>query len=93
MSLPVEKSSFSRAIEEHLELKLRNGRLEGAMPIAGYVETVVAEAADDATASRAVAADIAEEDPPTETLVRRRELWVDPDSWWDAGESGVGWAT
>lgn len=85
---------FSRAIEEHLELKLRNGRLERAMPIAAYIETVVAEVTDDATASRAVAADIAEEDPPTETLVRRRrELWVDPDSWWDAGESGVGWAT
>ena len=85
--------SFSLVIEEHLELKRRNSRLEGAMPISGYLEIVAAEAAEVVLGSRSVAADSGDHDPPTETLVRTSQIWDDQDSWWNVGESGVGWAT
>jgi hypothetical protein len=90
--VPVQ-GSFSLVIEEHLELKGRNSRLEGAMPISGYLEIVAADAAEVALGSRSVAADSADDDPPTETLVRGIQTWDDPDSWWNVSESGVGWAT
>ena len=85
--------SFSLVIEEHLELKRRNSRLEGAMPISGYLEIVAAEAAEVVLGSRSVAADSADHDPPTESLVRGTQTWGDHDSWWNVSESGVGWAT
>jgi hypothetical protein len=34
--MPVETSLFTRAIQEHLELKERNARLESSMPLGRY---------------------------------------------------------
>ena len=62
------------------------------MPIAGYLETVAGEFADVATASRAVAAEPPENDPPTQRI-QRAALWNDPNSWWDTHEPGAAWAT
>jgi hypothetical protein len=87
------QAPFSLVIEEHLELKRRNSRLEGAMPISGYLEIVAADAAELALGSRSVAADSGDHDPPTETLVRGARTWDEPDSWWNVSEPCVGWAT
>jgi hypothetical protein len=90
----VQKGSFDHVIAEHLELQRRNRALEQAMPIARYRESVVAESTDVALASRGVAVDILELDPPTETLVSKRTPpWDDPDSWWNVDEGSIGWAS
>ena len=86
--------SFDRVIAEHLELQRRNRALEQAMPLSRYRDSVEAERTDVALASRGVATEILELDPPTETLVQQRmPPWDDPESWWSDGEASVGWAT
>jgi hypothetical protein len=85
----VPGGSFDRVIEEHLELQRRNRSLELSMPISRYRDDVVAERTDSSLASRGVATEILELDPPTETLVRRQTpAWDDPDSWWNVDETG-----
>jgi hypothetical protein len=87
--LAVQEGSFDRVIEEHLELQRRNRSLELSMPISRYRDDVVAERTDSSLASRGVATETLELDPPTETLVRRRTpAWDDPDSWWNVDETG-----
>lgn len=89
----VQEGSFHRAIEEHLELQRRNSSLERSLPISGYRERVETERTDLSLASRGVATEILDADPPTETLVRRETPpWDDPESWWNVDEPSVGWA-
>ena len=86
--------SFDRIIEEHLELQRRNQSLEQVMPLSRYRDSVEADRADVSLASRGVATEILELDPPTETLVQQRiPPWDDPESWWGDGEPSIGWAT
>jgi hypothetical protein len=42
----MESGTFSHAIEEHLELQRRNGRLETSMPISAYRESAPADASE-----------------------------------------------
>jgi hypothetical protein len=88
----VAHGSFDRVIEEHLELQRRNRGLEPAMPLSSYRDRVEAERTDASLASRGVATEILELDPPTETLQQRMPPWEDPESWWSDGEPGIGWA-
>jgi hypothetical protein len=89
----VHEGSFDRVIAEHLALQTRNRSLERSMPLSRYRESVETERTDQSLASRGIATEILEVDPPTETLVRRgTPPWDDPDSWWNVGESSVGWA-
>jgi hypothetical protein len=84
----VQKGSFEQVIAQHLELQRRNSSLEPSMPISRYRDTVEAERNDAALASRGVATEILELDPPTETLVERHTPpWDDPDSWWNVGDA------
>lgn len=90
----VQPGSFDRVIAEHLELQRRNSGLERSMPLALYRESVEAERTDVAVASRAVATEILDVDPPTETIVRlQAPPWDDPDSWWNVDDSSIGWAS
>jgi hypothetical protein len=89
--VPVYVGSFSREIEAHLELQMRNSGLEASLPIAAYRDTVAAEINDVALASRGVAAEIPEADPPTQTTVGGAP-WDDGDSWWNVREPFAGWA-
>ena len=84
------KGSFGREIEAHLELQRRNSRLEIAMPIARYRDTVAAELNDVALASRAVSAEMPEVNPPAEAAVHG-VAWGDLDSWWDVREPLAEW--
>jgi hypothetical protein len=64
------------------------------MPLARYRDSVDAERDDTALASRGVAVEILDVDPPTETLVANRmPPWDDPESWWNVAETGIGWAS
>ena len=85
----MHQGSFDRVIEEHLQLQRRNRSLEKLMPISGYRDSVDAERTDLALASRGVATEILEVDPPTVTIVQQRTPpWDDPESWWNVGD---GW--
>lgn len=90
----MQDGSFDRVIEEHLQLQRRNRSLEQSMPISRYRESIEAERADVALGSRAVATEVLDADPPTETLVgRRTPPWDDPESWWSVDdEPSIGWA-
>ena len=90
----VQEGSFDRVIAEHLELQRRNRSLEHRMPLSDYRAGVEAERADLALASRGVATQILDVDPPTETIVvHRAPPWDDPESWWNVDETGGGWAS
>jgi hypothetical protein len=83
----VQPGSFDRVIAEHLELQRRNSGLELSMPISRYRDSIDAERADLSLASRGVATEILEVDPPTEPLIRQAEPpWDDPDSWWNVAD-------
>jgi hypothetical protein len=90
----VQDGSFDRVIEEHLQLQRRNRSLEQSMPISRYRESIEDERDDVAPASRAVATEVLDVDPPTETLVgHRMPPWDDPESWWNVDdEASLGWA-
>lgn len=84
----MQQGSFDQVIAEHLELQRRNSSLERSMPLAQYRDSIVAERTDLALASRGVATEILELDPPTETLTARGiPPWDDPDSWWNVGDA------
>jgi hypothetical protein len=90
----VAHGTFDRVIEEHLALQRRNSSLEHTMPLSRYRESVETERADVSLASRGVATEILEVDPPTETLLKQRmPPWDDPESWWADGEPSIGWAS
>lgn len=90
----MQDGSFDRVIEEHLQLQRRNRSLEPSMPLSRYRESIEAERADVAPAGGAVATEVLDVDPPTETLVgHRTPPWDDPESWWSVDdEASIGWA-
>jgi hypothetical protein len=66
----MDTTTFSAAIESHLELQRRNSRLERAMPISRYREPATSSTRG------------ADAEAPTEATIRTAP-WDDPDSWWN----------
>ena len=92
-TLNVAGASLAREIEAHRELQRQNSALEPSMPIARYRESIAAAFSDDAVASRAVATELLDVDPPTLSLqVPAAAPQDDPDSWWNVREPPAGWA-
>lgn len=77
----MDTGSFAAAIESHLELKRRNGRLEATMPIAGYREALTASVGTAEPVSSPVAASV-DADAVTLATTVPAAPWDDPDSWW-----------
>jgi hypothetical protein len=87
----MESGSFSQAIEEHLELRRRNGRLETRMPLSVYRENAPADASEappdggiDTPKLGGVPPEI-EVDPSTASNRLHAPPWDDPESWWSVG--------
>jgi len=85
----MEATTFSAAIEAHLELQRRNSRLEQAMPIAGYREPGT-DARVDSPWAPTLGSGGADADAPTEATIRTAP-WDDPDSWWNTTDPLAGW--